>query len=141
MSGLLDAISEAAEWDEQFSEGKSLSEREETGLQALEMMTRNADDLAWLKASALREQVVRLLGEPVEQLGHAQWIAYILSRLHLLENGRSKRQMDGVACAIEHGRAVDMLKRYVVTRFRIRGCENSAYSTWKGRSMKRMQSI
>jgi hypothetical protein len=39
--GLLDAISNAAEWDEQISEGKSLSEREEAVLQALEIMTRN----------------------------------------------------------------------------------------------------
>jgi hypothetical protein len=40
MVGLLDAISNAAEWDEQISKGKSLSEREEADLQALELMTR-----------------------------------------------------------------------------------------------------
>jgi hypothetical protein len=38
VSGLLDAISRAAEWDEQVSEGKALSDREEAVLQALEVM-------------------------------------------------------------------------------------------------------
>jgi hypothetical protein len=67
--GLLDAISNAAEWDEQISEGKSLSEREEAVLQALEIMTRNQP--AWIKATDLREQVRDLLGYPKEQMGHA----------------------------------------------------------------------
>jgi hypothetical protein len=113
--GLLDAISEAAEWDEQLSEGKALSDREEAVLQSLEIMTRNADGAVWLKASELREQVARLLGQPVEQLGHAQWIAHILSRLHLLDNGRRKRQMDGVVYAIQRTAVIDMMHRYDVT--------------------------
>jgi hypothetical protein len=52
--GLLDAISNAAEWDEQISEGKSLSEREEAVLQALEMLTRSADEVVWVKGTDLR---------------------------------------------------------------------------------------
>ena len=36
MVGLLDAISNAGEWDEQISEGKSLSEREEAVLQLID---------------------------------------------------------------------------------------------------------
>jgi hypothetical protein len=115
IAGLLDAISEAAEWDEQLSEGKALSDREEAVLQALEIMTRNAEGAVWLKALELREQVAKLLGQPVEQLGHAQWIAHILSRLHLLDNGRRKRQMDGVVYAIQRTAVIDMMHRYDVT--------------------------
>ena len=114
VEGLLDAISEAAEWDEQISEGKALSDREEAVLQSLEIMTRNADGAVWLKASELREQVAKLMGQPVEQLGHAQWIAHILSRLHLLDNGRRKRQMDGVVYAIQRMAVIDMMSRYDV---------------------------
>jgi hypothetical protein len=114
VEGLLDAISEAAEWDEQLSEGKALSDREEAVLQSLEIMTRNAEGAVWLKASELREQVAKLLGQPVEQLGHAQWIAHILSRLHLLDNGRRKRQMDGVVYAIQRTSVIDMMSRYDV---------------------------
>lgn len=105
---------EAAEWDEQLSEGKALSDREEAVLQALEIMTRNAHSAVWLKAVELREQVAKLLGQPVEQLGHAQWIAHILSRLHLLDNGRRKRQMDGVVYAIQRTAVIDMISRYDV---------------------------
>jgi hypothetical protein len=114
VEGLLDAISEAAEWDEQLSEGKALSDREEAVLQSLEIMTRNAEGAVWLKASELRDQVAKLLGQPVEQLGHAQWIAHILSRLHLLDNGRRKRQMDGVVYAIQRTSVIDMMSRYDV---------------------------
>ena len=114
VEGLLEAISEAAEWDEQLSEGKALSDREEAVLQSLEIMTRNADGAVWLKASELREQVAKVLGQPVEQLGHAQWIAHILSRLHLLDNGRRKRQMDGVVYAIQRTAVIDMMSRYDV---------------------------
>jgi hypothetical protein len=115
IEGLLDAVSEAAAWDEQISEGKALSDREEAVLQALEMLTRNADSEVWIRATDLREQVARLLGQPVEQLGHAQWIAHILSRLYLLDNGRRKRQMDGVTYAIQRNAVIDMMMRYDVT--------------------------
>jgi hypothetical protein len=58
ITGLLSAIGEAAEFDQQFSEGKSLSEREEALLQALEMLTRNTTDTyVWVKAAELRELV------------------------------------------------------------------------------------
>ena len=115
VAGLLDAVSEAAEWDEQLSEGKALSDREEAVLQALEVMTRDAGGMVWLKASKLREQVAKLLDQPVEQLGHAQWIAHILSRLHLLDPSRRKRQMDGVAYGVQRTAVVDMMRRYDVT--------------------------
>jgi len=114
VTGLLDAISEAAEWDEQLSEGKAMSDREEAVLQALELMTRDTEGAVWLKAAELRENVAGLLSQPVEQLGHAQWIAHILSRLHLLDNGRRKRQMDGVIYAIQRSAVMDMMHRYDV---------------------------
>jgi hypothetical protein len=40
VAGLREAISNAAAWDDQISEGKALSDREEAVLQALEMLTR-----------------------------------------------------------------------------------------------------
>jgi len=60
VEGLLDAISQAAEWDEQVSQGKALSDREEAVLQALEFMTRGQEKLGWLKAAEVREQVAKL---------------------------------------------------------------------------------
>jgi len=69
--GLLEAIATAAETDEQISEGKALSEREEAVLQALELMTRGQDGIIWIKAAALRERVARLIGQPVDKMGDA----------------------------------------------------------------------
>ena len=112
--GLLDAISNAAEWDEQLSEGKSLSDREEGVLQALEFMTRGQATSVWIKASALRESVAKLLGQPVEKLGDAQWIGHILKRLHLLDDAGRKRSMDGIAYAVQPAEVVDMMRRYEV---------------------------
>ncbi len=115
VAGLLRGISEAASWDEQLSEGKALSDREEAVLQALEILTRDQPGEVWLKASVLREQVASLLGQPVEQLGHSQWIAHILSRLHLLDNRRRKRLMDGMAYAVQRAVVLDMMERYHVS--------------------------
>jgi hypothetical protein len=115
VAGLLRGISEAASWDEQLSEGKALSDREEAVLQALEILTRDQSDEVWLKASVLREQVATLLGQPVEQLGHSQWIAHILSRLHLLDNRRRKRLMDGMVYAVQRAVVLDMMERYNVS--------------------------
>jgi hypothetical protein len=112
--GLLDAISNAAEWDEQISEGKSLSEREEAVLQALELLTHGNDETVWIRASALRDQVAKLLGQPVEQMGHTQWIGHILKRLHLLDESRRKRDTDGMTYAINADEVRDMMKRYEV---------------------------
>ena len=78
MTGLLDAISEAAEWDEQMSEGKSLSEREEAVLQALELLTREKEDITWIKGTDLRERVCSILGQTPDQMGNAQWIGHVL---------------------------------------------------------------
>jgi hypothetical protein len=114
VEGLLDAISQAAEWDDQISQGKALSDREEAVLQALEIMTQNQEKLVWLKASEVREQVASLLGQSVETLGHAQWIAHVMSRLHLLDNARRKRQMDGMIYGIQRAHVIDMMQRYGV---------------------------
>jgi hypothetical protein len=112
--GLLNAIASAAETDEQVSQGKALSEREEAVLQALELMTRGQVGPLWVKAAALREQVARLLGQPVERLGDAQWIGHILKRLHLLDEAGRKRGMDGMSYAIRPGDVLDMMRRYDV---------------------------
>jgi DNA primase len=118
ISGLLEAISDAASWDEQMSEGKALSDREEAVLQALEMITRGKDDVMWVKSATLREQVARLLGQPVEKLGDTQWIGHILKRLHLLDDARRKRGMDGMTYAVQPIEVIDMMRRYEVAVIR-----------------------
>ncbi|MBK8031630.1 MAG: hypothetical protein IPK17_19495 [Chloroflexi bacterium] len=114
ISGLLEAIATAAETDEQISEGKALSEREEAVLQALELMTRGDEGTVWIKAVALREKVARLIGQPVEKMGDAQWIGHILKRLHLIDEAGRKRGMDGIAYAVRSFDVIDMMRRYDV---------------------------
>lgn len=111
--GLLEAISDAASWDEQLSEGKALSEREEAVLQALEMMTRNEPE--WIKAPELRNEVCQLLGYSPEQMGHAQWIGHILNRLQLTDRNRRKAYTGGQMYSIARADVLDMIRRYDVT--------------------------
>ncbi len=113
MTGLLDAISDAAEWDEQISEGKSLSEREEAVLQALEIMTRNQPE--WIKATDLREQVRDLLGYPKEQMGHAQWIGHILNRVQLVNRNHRKAYSGGQMYSVKREDVLDLMRRYDVS--------------------------
>src|SRR5215207_11623970 len=50
IDGLSTAIAQAAEFDQQFSEGKALGEREEALLQGLELLSRDkTDNFIWLK--------------------------------------------------------------------------------------------
>lgn len=112
--GLLDAISNAAEWDEQISEGKSLSEREEAVLQALELLTRNADEVVWVKGTDLREKIRSLLGQSTDEMGNAQWIGHVLKRLQLIDNSRRKHHVGGKLYAIERREVLDMMQRYDV---------------------------
>jgi DNA primase len=112
--GLLDAISNAAEWDEQISEGKSLSEREEAVLQALELLTRSADEIVWVKGTELREKIRSLLGQSADELGNAQWIGHILKRLQLIDLSRRKHHVGGKLYAIERREVLDMMQRYDV---------------------------
>jgi hypothetical protein len=114
VSGLLQAIASAAENDEQISQGKALSEREEAVLQALELMTRGQNGIVWIKAAPLRDKVARLIGQPVEKMGDAQWIGHILKRLHLLDDSGRKRGMDGIAYAVRAFDVLDMMRRYDV---------------------------
>jgi hypothetical protein len=113
VAGLLDAISDAAEWDEQISEGKSLSEREEAVLQALDLLTRKQPE--WIKASDLREQVQSLLSYTKEQMGHAQWIGHILNRLQLVDRNRRKAYAGGQMYRITREELLDMMHRYDVS--------------------------
>ncbi|MBZ0296387.1 MAG: hypothetical protein K8L99_27750 [Anaerolineae bacterium] len=112
--GLLDAISNAAEWDEQISEGKSLSEREEAVLQALELLTRNSDEIVWVKGTDLREKIRSLLGQSTDEMGNAQWIGHILKRLQLIDQSRRKHHVGGKLYAIERREVLDMMQRYDV---------------------------
>ncbi|NUQ06643.1 MAG: hypothetical protein HUU31_22350, partial [Anaerolineae bacterium] len=114
VDGLLQAIATAAENDEQISQGKALSEREEAVLQALELLTRGQTSVVWIKAAALREKVARLLGQPVEKMGDSQWIGHIIKRLHLLDEAGRKRGMDGITYAVKPLDVVDMMRRYDV---------------------------
>ena len=114
IKGLLDAICEAAEWDEQLSEGKALSEQEEAVLQALEIMTRNADDVVWLKAAALRQRVRGIMGISREQMGHAQWIGHILNRLALTDRSSRKAYAGGQMYRMDRETVLDMLRCYDV---------------------------
>lgn len=112
ITGLLNAISDAASWDEQLSEGKALSDREEAVLQALEILSRSQPE--WIKAADLREQVRQLLGYTNEQLGHAQWIGHILNRLQLTDRNRRKAYSGGQMYAIKREDVLDMMRRYDV---------------------------
>lgn len=112
--GLLDSISGAAEWDEQISEGKSLSEREEAVLQALDLLTRNADEIVWVKGTDLREKIRSLLGQSTDEMGNVQWIGHILKRLQLIDQSRRKHHVGGKLYAIERREVLDMMQRYDV---------------------------
>jgi hypothetical protein len=124
VAGLLDAISEAAEWDEQLSEGKALSDREEAVLQALEIMTRNAESTVWLKAAELREQVRDIMGISREQMGHAQWIGHVLNRLALTDRNRKKAYTGGQMYLIDRADVSDMMRRYDVAQIQIDSPKN-----------------
>jgi DNA primase len=114
VSGLLQAIATTAEMDEQISEGKALSDREEAVLQALELLTRGRNQLTWIKANDLRERVARLLGQTSDRMGDGQWIGHIIKRLHLADEGRRKRANDGITYAIQPEEVLDMMRRYDV---------------------------
>jgi hypothetical protein len=116
VTGLRETITEAAASDAQLSEGKALSDREEAVLQALELLLRDQQERAWVKAAGLREQVGRLLGQSAERMGDAQWIGHILKRLHLIDDGRRKRNAEGMTYAIDPQSVLDMMRRYDVPR-------------------------
>ncbi len=83
-------------------------------LQALEIMTRNQTETVWLKARVVREEVARLLGQPSEKFGDAQWIGHILKRLHLLDDGRRKQTPQGMTYGVQPAEVCDMMRRYDV---------------------------
>jgi DNA primase len=117
ITGLLNAIGEAAVFDQQFSEGKSLSEREEALLQALEMLTRNTtDSYVWVKAAELRELVLKFLGLNAEQLRSVQWIGHLLKQLQLVNPSRRKHHAGGQLYAISRTEVLEMMRRYEVEK-------------------------
>jgi hypothetical protein len=68
----------------------------------------------WIKSAILREHVAKLLAQPVDKMGDAQWIGHILKRLHLLDDARRKRGMDGMVYAVQPTEVSDMMRRYDV---------------------------
>lgn len=114
IEGLLEAISEAAAWDEQLSEGKALSNREEAVLQALEMLTHDTEGQDWIKAADLREKVRSIMGLSREEMGHAQWIGHILNRLQLTDRSRKKAYSGGQMHLFNREEVLDMMRRYDV---------------------------
>ena len=113
IGGLLEAIHKAAARDTLISEGKSLNEREETLLQALEIMTRERDTVS-IRARDLRDKVQTLLEMPDNQTGNGQWVGYVLKHLQLTDRQRSRRHNDGMRYDINRSEVLDMMKRYHV---------------------------
>ncbi len=124
ISHLLSAISDAASWDDEISEGQSLSEREEAVLQALEFMTRHTTQLVWVKSGVLRDKVMTLMGQATDKQGDAQWIGHILKRLHLIDEARRKRQTDGIVYGVNPEDVIDMMRRYGVVAIFSEGEKN-----------------
>lgn len=121
---LRSAISDAASWDDQVSEGQSLSEREEAVLQALDLMTRHTNQLVWIKSAVLRDKVMTLMSQGAERTGDTQWIGHILKRLHLIDESRRKRQTDGILYAVSPGDVTDMMARYHVAQIQLDETKN-----------------
>jgi hypothetical protein len=111
---LLSAISNAASWDNEVSEGQSLSEREEAVLQALDLMTRHTTQPVWIKSALLRDKVMSLMGSAADKTGDGQWIGHVLKRLYLIDEARRKRQTDGIVYVISPLEVTDMMRRYNV---------------------------
>jgi predicted nuclease of predicted toxin-antitoxin system len=81
-------------------------------------MTRGVTDTyTWLKASDLRQQVQKLLGLSVEQMGSAQWIGHLLKQLDLVHPGRRKHHVSGRMYALARAETLDMMRRYDVDTF------------------------
>jgi DNA primase len=113
IEGLLQSIREAATRDDLISEGKSLNEREEALLQALELLSKD-QKLVTLKARDIRDKVQKLLELPDNQLGNNQWVGHSLKHLQLTDRARSHRQNDGMRYDIDRDQVLDMMKRYGV---------------------------
>ena len=90
------------------------SEREEAVLQALDLLTRDANEITWIKGTDLREKVRGILGQTPDQMGNAQWIGHVLNRLQLTDNSRRKHHVGGKLYAIDRREVLDMMQRYDV---------------------------
>jgi hypothetical protein len=103
-----------AEWDEQISEGKSLDEREEAVLQALDLLTHNVAEITSIKGTDLCEKVRPILGQTPDQMGNDQWIGHVLNWLQLPDKSRRKHHVGGKPYAIDRREVLDMMQRYDV---------------------------
>ena len=115
-TGLRDAVQFAAERDA-LDDGRSLSEREEAILQALEILTRGGGD-TWLKWTDLREQVRLLLDLTEETMGSGTWIQNTMKRLQLLDRSSKRSSAEGQTVKVDRGAVLDLMMRYEVAMVR-----------------------
>ena len=80
----------------------------------LELLTRSADGIVWVKGTDLREKIRSLLGQPADEVGNTQWIGHVLKRLQLIDQSRRKHYVGGKLYAIERREVLDMMQRYHV---------------------------
>ncbi|MCI0711844.1 MAG: hypothetical protein L0154_16935 [Chloroflexi bacterium] len=81
---------------------------------ALDLLTRDAEEQVWIKASDLREKVRDLLGYSEDRMGAALWIEHILKRLQLTDRNCRKTDSGGQMYLMERAKILDMMERYEV---------------------------
>ena len=114
ITGLLDTVRQAANRDYSLNQGKALSNQEEIVLQVLELLTRERENPAWIKASLLRKQVLEQMEVTAETIKGVQWIGHILNRLHLTDRDRKKHHTGGESYLIDRQQVLEMMRRYEV---------------------------
>ena len=97
-----------------MSDRRALNSREETALQALELLTRGAEDNLWIGDSDLKHQVNALLGLTTESPGSAGWIEPVLNRLQLTDRHCRKICSGGHVYCLNRDEVLDMMRRYEV---------------------------
>jgi len=78
-------------------------------LRELDLLTRDADGIVWVKGTDLREKIRSLLGQSADEMGNAQWIGHILKRLQLIDQSRRKHHVGGKLYAIERREVLDTM--------------------------------
>jgi hypothetical protein len=81
---------------------------------------RNAEKIARVNGTGLREKIRGLLGYQAEELGNAQSTGYVLKRLQLTDHSRRKHHVSGKLHAIERREVLDMMRRYDVSALKMK---------------------
>jgi hypothetical protein len=74
-------------------------------------MSRNAEEIIWVKGTELREKIRGLLGQTADEMGNAQWIGHMLKCLQLTDHSQHKHHVGGKLYAIERCEVLDMMQR------------------------------